>query len=119
MEAADSLPVSAAGRWSYAAKRAGTHSLLIWPPLAVVWVFIVAFRKQAVALDFHYAYLPAARAVLEGHSPYPPATVAALTPKMAFVYPPITAYLATPFTVLPPTVADAIASLLAIGCVLA
>jgi alpha-1,2-mannosyltransferase len=119
MEAADSLPVTAATRWTCAAKRAGTHSLLIWPPIAAVWVFIVALRKQAVALDFHYAYLPAARAVLEGHSPYPPATITALAPKMAFVYPPITAYLATPFTVLPPTIADTIATLLAIGCVLA
>jgi hypothetical protein len=119
MEAADSLPVTATGRWSYAAKRAGTHSLLIWPPIAVIWVLIVGLRLQAMALDFHHAYLPAARAVLEGHSPYPPATVAALAPKTAFVYPPLTAYLATPFTVLPSPVADAIASLLAIVCVLA
>src|SRR5438876_456362 len=116
MEAADSLPVTAAERWSHAARRAGTHSLLIWPPVAVVWVVVVGLRNHAMAFDFHHAYLPAAHAVLAGHSPYPAATVAALTPRTAFLYPPLTAYLAAPFTALPTLAAEALASSLAIAC---
>jgi hypothetical protein len=119
MEAADSLPVSSAERWTHAARQVGTHVLLISPPVAVAWVIVAGLRKSAMAFDFHQAYLPAAHAVLAGDSPYPAATVAALTPRTAFVYPPLTAYLATPFTVLPPVVADAVASALAVACVVA
>jgi alpha-1,2-mannosyltransferase len=117
MEAADPVFSSPAARWKLAAKRAGTHSLIVWPPLAVGWVLVVGVRRHAVAFDFVHAYLPAARALLAGHSPYPPATVAALSPRTAFVYPPLTGYLAAPFTVLPPTVAEALVSLLAIACI--
>src|SRR5712691_3434232 len=74
-------------------------------------------RKHVLAFDFHHAYLPAAHAVLAGHSPYPAATVAALAPRTAFVYPPLTAFLAVPFTVLPPLVADALVTALAVACI--
>jgi alpha-1,2-mannosyltransferase len=80
-------------------------------------VLAVGLRKHAMAFDFAHAYLPAARVVLDGHSPYPPATVAALAPRTAFLYPPLTAYLAAPFTTLPLFVAEFLASLLAISCV--
>jgi hypothetical protein len=83
----------------------------------VGWVLAVGVYKHAMAFDFGHAYLPAARAVLVGHSPYPAATVAALTPRTAFLYPPLTAYLAAPFTVLPTFAAEALASFLAIACV--
>jgi alpha-1,2-mannosyltransferase len=117
MEAADSLPVTAAERWSYAARQVGAHALLVSAPFAVVSVIVAGLRNHALAFDFHQAYLPAAHAVLAGHSPYPPATVAALTPRTAFVYPPLTAYLAAPFAALPPQVADAVATALAIACI--
>jgi glycosyl transferase family 87 len=70
-----------------------------------------------MAFDFRYAYLPAAQAVLHGHSPFPPATAAALTPRTAFVYPPLTAWLAAPFTVLPPLAVQFVISLIAVVCV--
>jgi alpha-1,2-mannosyltransferase len=117
MAAIEPIELPAGARWGIAARRAGTHSLLVWPPVAVGWVLAVGIRKHAMAFDFAHAYLPAARAVLAGHSPYPPATVAALTPRTAFLYPPLTAYLAAPFTALPTFAAEALASLLAIGCV--
>jgi alpha-1,2-mannosyltransferase len=117
MAAIEPLELPAGARWGIAARRAGTHSLLVWPPVAVGWVLAVGIRKHAMAFDFAHAYLPAARAVLAGHSPYPPATVAALTPRTAFLYPPLTAYLVAPFTALPTFAAEALASLLAIGCV--
>jgi hypothetical protein len=113
--AAEPIPTTAAERWRFAAKRAGTHSLLIWPPLAIAWLFLIDVHKHAVAFDFHHAYLPAAHAVLGGHSPYPPATIAAFFPRTAFIYPPLTAYLAAPFTLVPPMVADVIVSVLAIA----
>jgi Glycosyltransferase family 87 len=114
----ESIRNSVTGPWLDAARRAGTHSLAIWAPLTVGWVLIVGFRQHALAFDFHQAYLPAARAVLDGDSPFPPATVAALSPKTAFVYPPLAAFLAVPFAVVPTLVADILVSLLAIGCVL-
>jgi hypothetical protein len=117
MEAADPLLSSPAARWKLAAKRAGTHSLIVWPPLAVGWVLVVGIRRHVVAFDFVHAYLPAAHAVLAGHSPYPAATVGALSPRTAFVYPPLTGYLAAPFTVLSTTVAEALVSVLAIACI--
>jgi Glycosyltransferase family 87 len=99
------------------ARRAGTHSLAIWAPLTVAWVLVVAYRQDALAFDFHHAYLPAGRAVLHGISPYPAVSEAALAPRTAYVYPPLTAFLAAPFTVFPPLFADILVSLLAIGCV--
>jgi hypothetical protein len=117
MEATGQLPLNAADRWRIALKRAGTHSLLIWPPLTIAWLFVITLHKHAVAFDFEHAYLPAARAVLAGDSPYPPATIAAFFPRTAFIYPPLTAYLAAPFTIFPPLVADVLVSVLAIGAV--
>jgi alpha-1,2-mannosyltransferase len=101
------------------ARLAARHSLIVLPPLAMAWVLVVGWRKDAVAFDFTHAYLPAARAVIAGLSPYPPPTFEALAPKEAFVYPPLTAYLVAPFTLLPAAVAAAVASVLAVACVLA
>jgi hypothetical protein len=118
VEAVAPISLDSAARWRFAFKRAGTHSLLIWPPLAIAWLFVIDLHKHAVAFDFHHAYLPAARAVLAGDSPYPPATIAAFFPRTAFIYPPLTAWLAAPFTVLPPLAADVLVSLLAIAGVI-
>src|SRR5258708_18647322 len=118
-EAADSLPVTPAQRWRFAAEGAGRPSPPVCRPVAVAWVIVVGLRTPAMAFDFHHAYLPAAHAVLAGHSPYPAATVAALSPRTAFVYPPLTAFLAVPFTVLPPLVADALVTALAVACIAA
>jgi hypothetical protein len=69
------------------------------------------------AYDFRMAFLPAARAVVHGRSPFGPATVAALRPGTAFVYPPITAYVFAPFTWVPTVVAVYAVSLLMLACV--
>lgn len=98
-------------------RRAATHSLAIGAPLVLFWVLLVAFRENALVFDFHHAYLPAARHLLDGDSPYPSAAAAALAPKTAFVYPPLTAFLAIPFVALPPLVTDVLVSMLAIACV--
>jgi alpha-1,2-mannosyltransferase len=119
MEAVDPLTLTAADRWRLATRRALNHSLIVWPPLAIGWLLLVASEKDALAIDFHNAYLPAAHAVVAGHSPYPPATIAALFPRTAFIYPPLAAYLAAPFLLVPPVVADALVSALAIALVMA
>ena len=110
-------PETAGERWGYALRRAGTHSLLIWPPLAVAWVFFIGLTRHAMSLDFQHAYLPAAHAVLDGRTPYPPVTVAALFPRTAFVYPPLTAFLAAPFTLLPSAAAGLVVAFLVIAAV--
>ncbi len=71
-----------------------------------------------MSLDLAHAYIPAAHKVLHGVSPYPPADFfAALAPHDAFVYPPLTAWLVVPFTVLPIHVAEAVGFALGIGAV--
>jgi Glycosyltransferase family 87 len=103
--------------WREAARRAGTHSLVIWPPLAIGRVVWAGLQNHAVAFDFGHAYLPAAHAVLAGNSPFPAATAAALAPRTAFVYPPLTAYLVAPFTAISTGWAEGIATALAVAAV--
>jgi alpha-1,2-mannosyltransferase len=104
--------------WREAARRAGTHSLIIWPPLAIGRVIWAGVQNHAVAFDFSHAYLPAAHAVLAGRSPFPAATAAALAPRTAFVYPPLTAYLAAPFTAISTGWAESVATALAVAAVI-
>jgi hypothetical protein len=112
-------PLSASVRWRLAARRAGTHTLLVWPPLAVAWVVFVGIRSNALAFDLVHSYLPAAHSVLAGRSPYPSATVAALTPRTAFVYPPLAAYIAAPFTALPLWAVEVLATAVSLTCIVA
>jgi Glycosyltransferase family 87 len=120
MEAIQPSPLSAPERWRLAGRRAVTHSLIVWPPLAVGWLLAVAVHRHALAVDFDRNYLTGARAVVEGHSPYPLATVAASFPRdSAFIYPPLTAYLAAPFLLLPPIVAESLVCALMIALVAA
>lgn len=72
--------------------------------------------KGGVAYDFRVAFLPAARAVAHGHSPFGPATVSALEPGTAFVYPPAAAFVFVPFTWVPVQVAAYALSILVLAC---
>ena len=71
-------------------------------------------HSHTLAYDFDRAYLPAAHLVVHGTSPYGPATRAALGSQTAFVYPPIGAFLAAPFTALSPHAADILVTVLAV-----
>jgi alpha-1,2-mannosyltransferase len=94
------------------------HALELWL-LGVVPVVLLAgaartwAQSRTLAYDFDRAYLPAAHLVLHGSSPYGPATRAALGSQLAFVYPPIGAFLATPFAALPAHAADVLVTVLA------
>ena len=91
--------------------------------LVAMWVFgFVAFLARATRgsyeiVDFHF-YYTAAQAVLHGRSPYLALDDPTLGTKIAYVYPPLTAIVTTPFTLLPLHAAGALAvSLLAVTVV--
>jgi hypothetical protein len=101
-------------------KKALTHGLAIWALLAPTWVLVVAARHSQLtrpALDFHYAFMPAARAVLHGASPYSAIGSRALAAGTGYLYPPLSAYLLAPFTLLPSTAADLVAIALVVAAV--
>jgi Glycosyltransferase family 87 len=87
-------------------RKALTHSLALWSVAAPIWVLIVAAFGHKFALDFRHTFLPAAHAVLHGTSPYSAIGSRALTEGTAFLYPPLSAYLLVPFTVLPQAAAE-------------
>ena len=98
-------------------RRALTHALAFWAVVAPLWVLIGAGFDGSFALDFHHAFLPAARAVLHGASPFH-----ALGPHPGvswngFLYPPLSAYLVVPFTALPTLAAEILAVALAAAAV--
>jgi hypothetical protein len=90
-------------------KRALTHALALWALVAPLWVLVGAALRGKFALDFRHAFLPAAHAVLHGHSPYSAIGSRALSEGTAFLYPPLGAYLLAPFTLLPPLAAEIVA----------
>jgi hypothetical protein len=94
--------------------RALTHGLAFWAIVAPLWVLVTAAIGGRFALDFHFAYLPAAHAVLRGASPFHPILIGAREP---FVYPPLFAYLLAPFTLLPPIAAQILATALVAAAV--
>ena len=59
-------------------------------------------------VDLEYAFLPAARAVLHGNSPYAGAYAQLREIGSAYIYPPPIAFLAVPFTALPKPAAAAL-----------
>ncbi len=71
-----------------------------------------AVRDDVVAVDFTYAFLPAAEDVLAGRSPYADSGV------LSYVYTPALAWLVTPFTLVPLEVAQALVSALLLAALL-
>lgn len=94
-------------------KKALTHGLAFWAVAGPLWILAYSALTGRFALDFRHAFLPAAHAVLHGHSPYSALGSRALAQGTAFLYPPLAAYLLAPFTVLPPVVAETLAVALA------
>ena len=101
------------------AQRAAELFALAVAPVFVNAALLVdqAHVKGGVAYDFRRAFLPAARAVMHGRSPFGPATAAALRPATAFVYPPFAAFVYAPFTWMPTQVAAYAVSILTLACV--
>jgi hypothetical protein len=106
----ESDPVGSTGRVGR-----GAYALAITPLVLLAVVSIVTFvdglNPGSIGFDFRGAYLPAADAVADGESPYPPVEGPALASHSAYVYPPLLAYVLIPFTILPETVAAVLAVL--------
>lgn len=98
-------------------RKALTHSLVLWAAAIPIWMLISSASKHQFAFDVHFAFLPAARAVLHGASPYSGVSSRAVKEGIAFLYPPLGAYLFAPFTLLPTVVADTLAVALAAAAV--
>lgn len=103
-------------RWANM-RRAVEHSIYGYMPvLATLALIIYVFKLHSVAADFHDAYYPAAKRLLDGSNPYAvtPAQVAA---GLGFVYPALSALLFAPFALLSNGVASVIDMLLGVACV--
>jgi len=72
----------------------------VLPIVVVATLFVETMRADTVAYDFRVFY-EAAEAMLRGDSPYPSVDDPAAAIGRSYVYPPLTAFLATPFTLLP------------------
>ncbi len=83
---------------------------LTWLPAAgaVVGMLAVSVTRPWRLVDLEYAFLPAARAVLHGHSPYTGAYAQLRQIGSAYIYPPPIAFLAVPLTALPKPAAAAL-----------
>jgi alpha-1,2-mannosyltransferase len=98
-------------------KKALTHGLAIWAIVAPLWVLVASALGGRFVLDFRHAFLPAAHSVLHGTSPYSNVGSRAVAEGTAFLYPPLSAYLLAPFTLLPPGAAEIVAVMLIAACV--
>jgi hypothetical protein len=92
--------------------KALTHGLAFAAVVAPLWLMLVNAVDHQFAFDLHYAFIPAARAVLHGTSPYSNVTSRAVKEGIAYLYPPLGAYLFAPFTWLPSLAADILATAL-------
>lgn len=98
-------------------RAAALSGLAVLPVFVNVAMLVLEPRSNGgVAYDFRVAFLPAARAVAHGRSPFGAAVVAALAPGTAFVYPPVAAFVLVPFTWVPAQVAAYALSILVLAC---
>ena len=83
---------------------------LAWTPavLAVLGMLYVSVSRPRRLIDLHFAFLPAARAVAHGASPYAGAYGQLRWIGSAYIYPPPIAFAAVPLIALPPAVAAAV-----------
>ena len=91
---------------------------LLAVPAAVLAILLWAFQ-DSLAVDFHQTFRPAAEAVLNGSSPYPPPVTESMAERDAFVYLPLGAFVYAPFVVLPPLAADLVVTALMVLLALA
>jgi hypothetical protein len=103
-------------RWRIAFSRVCSYAL----PAAVLLILgqmtRLALKAHALAFDAANSYVPAARDLLHGKSPY---HLAEIAHGVAFASPPVAAFLFAPFTVLPTTLADLAMAALMLAAVLA
>jgi alpha-1,2-mannosyltransferase len=87
--------------------------------LAVGGMVAIAAVRPRRLVDLHYAFLPAARAVAAGHSPYVGAYSRLHAIGSAYVYPPPVAFATVPLTLMPEGAAAVLFVILSTAAVLA
>ena len=102
-----------------ALRRAGEIGLLAVAPAVLALALLGAAIGHRYAFDFHGALWQAARDVLDGRNPYPPATAAGVAPGDRFVYPPPVAIVLVPLGALPFPLAAALITIILIAAVAA
>ncbi|MEA2458811.1 MAG: alpha,2-mannosyltransferase [Thermoleophilaceae bacterium] len=89
-------------------------------PLFLLGVYlVVTIQVGAFALDFHHAFWPAGQDLLHGRTPFPPATPAVYSSAHAFVYPPASALLLAPLTLLPRSAGEVVFTVLLLAATVA
>jgi hypothetical protein len=96
---------SASSSLGRAAARVGTLAALGVIPAALT-AYLFAARGGAFAYDFHHAFWPAGRDVLQGSTPYVDPTSPDVARNVAFIYPALAALLLAPFALLGHAAAD-------------
>jgi alpha-1,2-mannosyltransferase len=102
-----------------ALRRLSEIGLLAVAPAVLALAIIGGAIGNRYAFDFHGALWQAARDVIDGRNPYPPATAAGVAPGDRFVYPPPVALLLVPFGLLPFPLAAALITVVLIAAVAA
>jgi hypothetical protein len=102
-----------------ALRRTGEIGLFAVAPMVLALAVLGGAIGHRYAFDFHGALWQAARDVLDGRSPYPPATAAGVAPGDRFVYPPPVAILLIPLGALPFPLAAALITVILIAAVAA
>jgi Glycosyltransferase family 87 len=92
-------------------------ALLGFLPLFVLLLVVADLLSGDAGWAFREAFLGGAQAILDGVSPYPGPNDPDFERGTAYVYPPVLAFLTTPFTVLPSDVAVGLFALILIACV--
>lgn len=100
-----------------AAVNVGTIALFGVLPLFAIGFVVVDLASGEAGWAFREAFLGAAEAVLHDESPYPALTDPAVERGTAYVYPPVTALLATPFTLVSSDVAAVLFALILVAAV--
>ena len=80
---------------------------------AVTLLTLAGLKDEAVGFDLVTVYVPAAERVLDGDSPFPALDDPVWEGHQAYVYPPLTAVLAVPLTLVPAGAVDLVGVLLA------
>jgi hypothetical protein len=113
-ELAARLPPARPARLWHAARRVAVYAV----PLPVMaFILVITARTPLWAADFTHSFLPAARLVWHGHSPYP--ALSAPPSGSAFVYPPMLALALLPLVALPSWLASTVFVLLVFAALVA
>lgn len=98
-----------------ALRRVGTiFALGVLPIAALVTMFVVGWQGGPLSGDFHHELYPEAKLLLHGHNPFPAAEDEIGGANL--IWPPVAAYLVSPLTLLPASVADVVMVLIGLAC---